>query len=292
MSAESLQKLGLTLLGLGAAGYLALNLYSQPLATYRQIEPIRTFLRRALAHDSVALSTQAGDAQPVRWVLKAMRLDSAAVREWADSRPRVTSTYRGDTLWVTLRRPGSTDRCSPLYPLAAGFLERPEGLRLIHLSSSCPSEVFHASADCPERLLGSWEYRQSAGDRYDDEGERLELSCTGGSLQGLYSGLEREGEHGLFYTLVAMADLKIGPEGELSFTVPERELFHTRPKDSQEVGRKKLRSAGLTRDQLHMRGRIEAGAIILTCTSSSSSCPDSVMVFRKGTWSSRSRPLR
>jgi hypothetical protein len=66
------------------------------------------------------------------------------VREWAESRPGVTSTHRGDTLWVTLRRPGSTDRCSPLYPLAAGFLEGPRGLRLIHLSSSCPSHTLHS----------------------------------------------------------------------------------------------------------------------------------------------------
>jgi len=144
MSTESLQKLGLGLLGLGAAAYLGLNLYSQPLATYRRIEPIRTFLSRALAHDSVALAMQAGGEQPVRWVLEAMRMDSAAVREWAESRPRVTSTHRGDTLWVTLRRPGSTDRCSPLYPLAAGFLEEPEGPRLIHLSSSCPSHVLRS----------------------------------------------------------------------------------------------------------------------------------------------------
>jgi hypothetical protein len=288
MPIESLQKLGLVLLGLGATGYLGLNLYSQPLATYRQIEPIRTFLSRALAHDSVALAAQAGDEQPVRWVLEAIRLDSAAVREWAESRPRVTSTHRGDTLWVTLRRPGSTDRCSPLYPLAAGFLERPQGLRLVHLSSSCPSGVLRSpGAECLGHWLGTWEYRQRAGDGYDTEGERLELSCTGGSLQGLYHGLEREGEHGLFYTLVEMTDLKISPEGELSFRVPERELFHTRPKDPQEVGGKKLRSAGFTRDELHMHGRIKAGMITLTCTANSSSCPEGLMVFRKGPWSSR-----
>jgi hypothetical protein len=280
MSTESLQKLGLTILGLGAAGYLVLNLYSQPLATYRRIEPIRTFLRRALAHDSIALATQVGDEQPVRWVLEAMRLDSAAVREWAESRPGVTSTHRGDTLWVTLRRPGSTDRCSPLYPLAAGFLEGPGALRLIHLSSSCPSDAFRAAdADCPGHWLGTWEYRQRAGDGYDKEGERLELGCKSGALQGLYYGLEREGEHGLFYTLVEMTDLRISPGGELSFTVPERELFHARPKDPQEVGRKKLQSAGLTRDELHMHGKIKAGTIILTCTSKSGSCPEEVMVF-------------
>lgn len=61
------------------------------------------------------------------------------VYEWAESRPRVTSSRRGDTLWVTLRRPGSTKRCSPLYPLSAGFVEKQGELRLIHLASSCPS---------------------------------------------------------------------------------------------------------------------------------------------------------
>jgi hypothetical protein len=60
-------------------------------------------------------------------------------------------------------------------------------------------------ADCQSRFLGAWEYRQRAGDGYDKEGERIELSCGGGSMQGLYFGLEREGEHGLFYTLVEMA---------------------------------------------------------------------------------------
>jgi hypothetical protein len=285
MSSGAMSKL-LALLGLGAAGYLGLNVYSQPLATYRQIEPIRTFLRRALAHDTVALAMQAGDEQPGRWALEATRLDSAAVREWAESRPRVSSTRRGDTVWVTLRRPGSTDRCSPLYPLVAGFLEGPSGPRLIHLSSSCPSDVLHApGADCPAHLLGTWEYRQRAGDGYDNEGERLQLSCQGGALQGFYHGLEREGEHGLFYTLVEMTDLKISPEGELSFTVPERELFNERPKNIQEVEGKKLRSAGFTRDELHLQGSLKAGTISLTCTSNTASCPEKVMVFRKGKWS-------
>jgi hypothetical protein len=138
MSADLLPKLGLTAVGFGVAGYLAFNLYTQPQATYRQIEPVRTFLRHALAGDSAALAAEAGD-QPIRWVSTAIRVDSAAIREWADSRPRVISIRRSDTLWVTLRRPGSTKQCSPLYPLTAGFLELRGELRLIHLSSSCPS---------------------------------------------------------------------------------------------------------------------------------------------------------
>lgn len=138
MSLDLLTKLAPTAAGVGVAGYLAFNLYSQPRADYGQIEPVRTFLRQALAGDSAALAAKADD-QPIRWVRMAIRLDSAAVREWAESRPRVTSTERRDTLWVTLRRPGSTERCSPLYPLAAGFLRMGADVRLVHLSSGCPS---------------------------------------------------------------------------------------------------------------------------------------------------------
>jgi hypothetical protein len=136
---DLLPKVGLTAIGFGVAAYLTLDLYSQPRASYRHIEPVRTFLRHALAGDSAALVKEAGD-QPIRWVNRAIHLDSAAVREWADSRPRVTSSHRGDTLWVTLRRPGSTEQCSPLYPLTAGFLEDRGKLRLLHLSSACPSD--------------------------------------------------------------------------------------------------------------------------------------------------------
>ena len=136
---RGLTRIVLALVGLGAVGYLALSLYSQPLATYRRIEPVRTFLNHALAHDSAGLAARAGSEQPIQWVLAAMAQDSVAVREWAESRPGVASTRRGDTLWVTLRRSGSTERCSPLYPLTARWLEQRGEMRLIHLSSLCPS---------------------------------------------------------------------------------------------------------------------------------------------------------
>jgi hypothetical protein len=147
-AADLWPKVVLTAVGFAVAGYLAFHLYSQPGATYRQIEPVRTFLRYALAGDSAALAAEAGE-QPIHWVSSAIRMDSAAIREWADSRPRVTSTRRRDTLWVTLRRPGSTEQCSPLYPLTAGFVEKEGGLRLIHLSSSCPSVSRSATAATP-----------------------------------------------------------------------------------------------------------------------------------------------
>src|SRR5215218_6514984 len=130
MHPDLLPKVVLTAAGFGATLYLAFNLYSQPRAEYEQMEPVRTFLRQALDGDSAGLAAKAGD-QPIEWVRKAIRLDSAAVREWAESRPRVTSIQRRDTLWVTLRRPGSTERCSPLYPLGAGFLGKGANVRLV-----------------------------------------------------------------------------------------------------------------------------------------------------------------
>jgi hypothetical protein len=139
MPTDFSRKVGLTAIGFGVAAYLVLDVYSQPRASYRHIEPVRTFLRHALAGDSAALAAEAGN-QPIQWVNMAIHLDSAAVREWANSRPRVTSTHRGDTLWVILRRPGSTEHCSPHYPLTAGFLEQGGKLRLRHLSSACPSD--------------------------------------------------------------------------------------------------------------------------------------------------------
>ncbi len=135
---DLLPKVALTALGLGIAGYIASTKYSQPSDAYRRIEPVRQFLRAALAGDSARLAATAGD-QPIAWVQTAIRIDSVAVREWAESRPYVSSIQRGDSLWVTLRRPGSSERCSPLYPLTAQFLQHQRELRLIHMASSCPS---------------------------------------------------------------------------------------------------------------------------------------------------------
>ncbi len=66
-------------------------------------------------------------------------------------------------------------------------------------------------------------------------------------MRGLYSGLEREGEHGLFYTLVEVPDLKVTPSGTLTFTVAERELFLHRPKNLQEVRQNRLTAAAFTK---------------------------------------------
>jgi len=144
-----------------------------------------------------------------------------------------------------------------------------------------PTAWTSPSPECPPPLLGAWEYRQRAGDGYDAEGERLQLICSDKALKGFYYGLEREGEHGLYYTLVEVTDLKVVPEAGLSFTVPGRELFYQRPTDPQAVAEKKLQSAGFTRDELHIQGRVKEGNLVLSCTAKASSCPENVMVFHK-----------
>jgi hypothetical protein len=132
---------------------------------------------------------------------------------------------------------------------------------------------------CPRQLLGAWEYRQAAGDGFDAEGERLELSCSGNTLRGVYHGLEREGEHGLFYTLVQVRDLNVTPAGRISFLVPERELFQRAPSSLGAVKLKEVPSSGVTRDELHFEGRLENRKLVLICTAKAGSCPDQVMVF-------------
>ena len=138
------------------------------------------------------------------------------------------------------------------------------------------------SSSCPRQLLGTWEYRQAAGDGFDAEGERLELRCGSHALRGLYFGLEREGEHGLFYTAVEVRTLAVTPDGRVSFVVPERELFHQRPANLEAVKQKPVESAGHTRDELHFKGGLEGSKLILSCTAAASSCPEPRMVFVRG----------
>ena len=139
------------------------------------------------------------------------------------------------------------------------------------------------SAAGTETFLGTWEYRQRAGKGYDSEGERIELRSTGGALTGAYFGLEREGEHGLFYTAVEIKDIKV-EQGRISFTIPERHLFSDRPKSLKEGKLNESKSSGYTRDELKMQGQMRDGSLMVTCSSHSNTCPDKVMEFRKNKW--------
>jgi predicted GH43/DUF377 family glycosyl hydrolase len=141
-----------------------------------------------------------------------------------------------------------------------------------------------SAAPCDARFLGTWEYRQAAGAGFDAEGERLEFTCTGGAMGGLYFGLERAGEHGLFYTLVEMKDLRRTPDGGISFLVGERDLYSERPRTLEDIRLKKVTWSGVTRDTLVMRGRLELGNLVVRCASTAHLCPDNVMLFSRGSW--------
>ncbi len=143
------------------------------------------------------------------------------------------------------------------------------------------SAPFAYAADVRAPFVGVWEYRQRAGEGYDDEGEKLELKRAGNSIRGTYFGLEREGEHGLFYTLVKIKEVKV-TDGELSFVVPARELYAERPRSWEHL--KSLKQAGATKDELVMRGRRKGGTLLLHCTSRDGRCPDRVMEFRRNGW--------
>lgn len=128
---------------------------------------------------------------------------------------------------------------------------------------------------------GQWEYRQrndATETGYDDEGEKLQLSEKDGRLEGVYFGLEREGEHGLFYSVVKTKDLNLTKDGGISFVVPERDLFSKRPASLAETEEKNKR-AGHTQYEMKMQGKIEKGRLILSCVSTGGECPDEIMIF-------------
>jgi hypothetical protein len=150
-------------------------------------------------------------------------------------------------------------------------------LALLFLTGEVPA----SAGVCPDRFVGNWEYREAAGDGYDAEGERLELSCSGHSLRGLYFGLEREGEEGLFYTLVEVRDLSVGRNGDISFVVPEREMYAGRPRSLDDLNTKAYPSSGITRDELHYQGRLVDRKMALSCTAKMATCPDREMVFNR-----------
>ena len=153
---------------------------------------------------------------------------------------------------------------------------------LFQVNTTCAAQISSA-----QNLIGTWEYRQGAGKTFDDEGEIINFTESKGHIKGVYFGLEREGEHGLFYTAVEIKDFKQSNGGQVSFTVPERTLFEKRPKVAQERVGQRLPSAGFTRDELKLEGVLQGEKLILHCRSEGQSCPEEVMIFKKGKWSLR-----
>jgi hypothetical protein len=127
----------------------------------------------------------------------------------------------------------------------------------------------------PASLLpGRWQYLQPP----DTEGEILDLVVSADGWRGIMNGLERAGEHGLFYYVAEVEQLAVEPDGNLSFEVGSRSFFSQRPALSQLAGEG---DSGFARARLSFAGRLEAGDLVLRCTDDDGSCPDSTLRFER-----------
>lgn len=151
-----------------------------------------------------------------------------------------------------------------------------EGLRAFSrgllLALSAAAVIGTAGAQ-PE-LAGRWQYLQPP----DRQGEVLDIVLEGGRHRAVMNGLERAGEHGLFYYVAEAADLTVAPDGSISFIIGERVLFRKRPPLSRPGSEG---NAGVTRDTLRFHGKMERGTLVLRCDAPPGACPDTVLHFKR-----------
>lgn len=123
-------------------------------------------------------------------------------------------------------------------------------------------------------LAGRWQYLQPP----DKEGEVLDLTVSAGRLRGIMNGLERAGEHGLFYYVAEVMNPAIAPDGSITFEVGERTFFNARPALSILGGNG---DRGGTREIMRFEGKLEREDLVLRCTDKGGSCPDSILRFKR-----------
>lgn len=130
-----------------------------------------------------------------------------------------------------------------------------------------------AQSSAPD-IVGRWQYLQPP----DRQGEILDISLFNGRYKGIMNGLERAGEHGLFYYVVEVSDLSIAADGSIRFTVGPRSYYRQRPKLSVPA---KARDSGGTRESMYFSGRLEGSELVLQCKDPGLSCPDSTLRFKR-----------
>lgn len=130
------------------------------------------------------------------------------------------------------------------------------------------------SQELPPSLTGRWQYLQPP----DKEGEVLDLFASSRQWRGVMNGLERAGEHGLFYYVVEVEKLSVAPDGSIGFEIGERSLFIKRPALSHLGGNG---DGGLDRSRMRFSGRIGDEDIVLQCADEDGSCPDSTLRFNR-----------
>jgi hypothetical protein len=137
--------------------------------------------------------------------------------------------------------------------------------------------VYHlpcGSQELPASLAGRWQYLQPP----DTEGEVLDLLASSGQWRGVMNGLERAGEHGLFYYVVEVGKLAVAPDAGISFEIGERSFFTKRPALSHLGGDG---DGGSARSRMRFSGRIVGEEVVLQCADEDRSCPDSTLRFKR-----------
>ena|SRR5712664_1798865 len=146
---------------------------------------------------------------------------------------------------------------------------------LIAFVSLFPASV---SAEGHEQYLGSYVYTE-------DKDERFELIQANGKPSIIYSGVSREGEHGLFYFLVKAEQVTFSPPNRLSFLVGQRDLAPRRIKSFQDLEKmRKNGKVGIARTPMFFDGLLDKGALTLSCKQQESygtDCPSGKMRFVK-----------
>jgi len=131
-----------------------------------------------------------------------------------------------------------------------------------------------SSQELPPPLAGRWQYLQPP----DTEGEVLDLVASSDHWRGIMNGLERAGEHGLFYYVVEVEKLAVAPDGSISFEIGERAFFTKRPALSHLGGNG---DGGLARTRMRFSGRIVGEDIVLQCNDEDGSCPGPTLRFKR-----------
>lgn len=144
---------------------------------------------------------------------------------------------------------------------------------LIALTALTALTVIGTAAAQPA-LAGRWQYLQPP----DRQGEVLDILLEGGRHRAVMNGLERAGEHGLFYYVVEASDFSVAQDGSIGFTIGERVFFSKRPPLSR-LGSEG--NVGMTRDTLRFHGKMEGGMLVLECRGAPGACPDAVMRFER-----------
>jgi len=135
-----MRKIGVTVLALVSLALAArvVTMYTVTNAWETYGESVRDYLARAVAHDSATLVARSTTAQPVAWVLHAVRAEPAVVGQWSKALRPVSGLRFGDTVLIRL-----TSRAGPCWEndwVTAKLIQTDKSYRMVSIQSPCIEE--------------------------------------------------------------------------------------------------------------------------------------------------------